>query len=72
MSILKLLGLSGHTTSTNEQNDDGESIRRIAKELDELPDDQALRLAAFAYVLGRVAHADSHFSEVETQKMQDI
>ncbi|SVB29419.1 uncharacterized protein METZ01_LOCUS182273, partial [marine metagenome] len=29
-------------------------------------------LAAFAYVLGRVAHADSHFSESETQKMQDI
>ena len=74
MSILKLLGLSGDTSSssTNEQSDDGKSIRRIAKELDELPDDQALRLAAFAYVLGRVAHADSHFSESETQKMQDI
>ena len=72
MSILKLLGLSGDTSSTNEQSDDGELIRRIAKELDELSDDQALRLAAFAYVLGRVAHADSHFSEAETQKMQDI
>ena len=74
MSILKLLGLSGDTSSssTNEQSDDGKSIRRIAKELDELPDDQALRLAAFAYVLGRVAHANSHFSESETQKMQDI
>jgi uncharacterized tellurite resistance protein B-like protein len=72
MSILKLLGLSGDTSSTNEQSDDGESIRRIAKELDELSDDQALHLAAFAYVLGRVAHADSHFSEAETQKMQDI
>ena len=72
MSILKLLGLSGDTSSTNEQSDDGESIRRIAKELDELSDDQALRLAAFAYVLGRVAHADSHFSEAETQKMHDI
>ena len=74
MSILKLLGLSGDTSysSTNEQSDDGKSIRHIAKELDELPDDQALRLAAFAYVLGRVAHADSHFSESETQKMQDV
>jgi len=74
VSILKLLGLSGDTSSssTNEQSDDGKSIRRIAKELDELPDDQALRLAAFAYVLGRVAHANSHFSESETQKMQDI
>ena len=73
MSILKLFGLSGDTASTNEQSgSDGESIRRIAKELDALPDDQALRLATFAYVLGRVAHADSHFSEAETEKMQDI
>ena len=72
MSILKLLGLSEDTSSPNEQSRDGESIRRIAKELDVLPDDQALRLATFAYVLGRVAHADSHFSEAETQKMQDI
>ena len=73
MSILKLFGLSEESASTNEHSgSDGESIRRIAKELDALPDDQALRLATFAYVLGRVAHADSHFSEVETEKMQDI
>ena len=73
MSILKLFGLSGESASTNEHSgSDGESIRRIAKELDALPDDQALRLATFAYVLGRVAHADSHFSEAETEKMQDI
>ena len=73
MSILKLFGLSGESAATNEQSDsDGESILRIAKELDALPDDQALHLATFAYVLGRVAHADSHFSEAETEKMQDI
>ena len=73
MSILKIFGVSGDTTSTNEQSgSDGESIRQITKELDALPDDQALRLATFAYVLGRVAHADSHFSEAETEKMQDI
>ena len=73
MSILKLFGLSGESASTNEHSDsDGESILRIAKELDALPDDQALHLATFAYVLGRVAHADSHFSEAETEKMQDI
>ena len=74
MSILKLFGLSREreTASANEESGDGDSIRRIARELDALPDDQALHLATFAYVLGRVAHADSHFSEVETQKMQDI
>jgi uncharacterized tellurite resistance protein B-like protein len=73
VSILKLFGLSEESASTNEHSgSDGESIRRIAKELDALPDDQALRLATFAYVLGRVAHADSHFSEAETEKMQDI
>tara|TARA_B110000014_G_scaffold238437_1_gene205089 strand:- start:60 stop:620 length:561 start_codon:yes stop_codon:yes gene_type:complete len=74
VSILKLFGLSREreTASANEESGDGDSIRRIARELDALPDDQALHLATFAYVLGRVAHADSHFSEVETQKMQDI
>ncbi len=74
MSILKLFGLSGkgETASANEESGDGDSIRRIARELDALPDDQALHLATFAYVLGRVAHADSPFSEVEPQKMQDI
>ena len=73
MSILKIFGVSGDTTSTNEQSgSDGEAIRQITKERDALPDDQALRLATFAYVLGRVAHADSHFSKAETDKMQDI
>ena len=72
MSILKFLGLVEAVGVADSAPRDGEVIRRIAVELDALPDDRALYLATFAYVLGRVAHADSHFSDNETQKMQDI
>jgi len=74
MSILHFLRLANtssteeHPTSQREDN----SILQITRELDSLPDDRALYLAIFAYVLGRAAHADSHFSEAETQKMKDI
>ena len=47
-------------------------MRRIAAELDALPEVRASHLAAFAYLLGRVAHSDSNFSESETSKMQEI
>ena len=73
MSILKLLGLVGSDDGAPDRApSEGEAIRRIAGELDALPDDRALYLASLAYVLGRVAHADSQFSDDETQKMQDI
>lgn len=72
MSILKFLGFDGDTAVVNDAPHDGEAIRRIADQLDALPEDRALHLATFAYVLGRVAHADSHFSDEETYKMQDI
>jgi len=47
-------------------------MRRIAAELDHMEEDRARYLAAFAYILGRVAHADSRFSDIETEKMQEI
>ncbi len=73
MSILKFLGLT--TDDGPEQLDvgaEGDIVRRIVRELEALPEDKARYLAAFAYVLGRAAHADSHISDDETSKMLHI
>ena len=75
MSFLKYLGLQGDDTSPSSaqrEDIDTDTMRRIASELDALPEDRASHLAAFAYILGRIAHADSEFSETETRKMQGI
>lgn len=48
---------------------DTETVRRIAAELDKLPPERARYLAAFAYVLSRVAGADSHISDEESRTM---
>jgi uncharacterized tellurite resistance protein B-like protein len=48
------------------------AVRRIAAELDALPPDQARYLAAFAYLLGRVAHADRQVSAAETARMEEL
>ena len=70
MSILKILGLGGEsqTKSTGET----ETVRKIVSELEAMEAEQARYVAAFAYILGRVAHADLHFSDDETRKMEEI
>jgi uncharacterized tellurite resistance protein B-like protein len=45
-------------------------VRRIAARLDRLDPAQAKYLAAFAYVLARVAQADLHIDESETIAME--
>ena len=73
MSLLRLLGLAEETTPLRAiDDDDTDTMRRIAAELEALPETRASHLAAFAYILGRVAHSDSNFSEAETLKMQEI
>ncbi len=74
MSILRFLGLTTDEVSSRAQDPSAESdiIRRIVGELEALPAVKARYLATFAYVLGRAAHADSHFSEEETRKMLEI
>jgi uncharacterized tellurite resistance protein B-like protein len=51
---------------------DTDTVRRIIGELDRMDADQARHVAAFAYVLSRVAGADHHISEVETARMLEI
>lgn len=75
MSILKLLGLQRVDSTDNisaSQDDVDGTVQRIANELDAIPDDRALYLATFAYILGRAAHADSDVSKDEMRTMQNI
>ena len=63
-----LRGLTGST----EARGDTDTVRRIVAELDKLDPERARYLAAFAYVLSRVAGADFHISEIETVKMVEL
>jgi uncharacterized tellurite resistance protein B-like protein len=45
-------------------------LREIVQALDRLELDRARALARFAYLLGRVAHADRHISPEETRAME--
>jgi uncharacterized tellurite resistance protein B-like protein len=51
---------------------DTETVRKIVARLEALPPERARFIAAFAYILGRVAHADHHFSDDETRAMEAI
>jgi uncharacterized tellurite resistance protein B-like protein len=47
-------------------------LRETLDALDHFEPDRARYLAAFAYLLGRVAHADQHVSPEETRIMEDL
>lgn len=47
-----------------------QSVRAITAQLEGLPAERARFLAAFAYVLARVAHADMQVSEEEAREME--
>jgi uncharacterized tellurite resistance protein B-like protein len=47
-------------------------LRETLEALDHLEPDRARYLSAFAYLLGRVAHADQHVSPEETRAMEAI
>ncbi len=63
-SIRRLLGLADPRSGDAERRDT-ETVRRIARELDQLPPEVARRIAAYAYVLARVANADREISAEE-------
>ena len=69
MSLLKFLGLGGTAES---QDRDIEGVRTIVDALDTLEPDRARHLAAFAYILSRVAHVDQHVSPQETETIERI
>ena len=48
------------------------SVRKIVRQLEALDPARARFLAAFAYILSRVANADLDISEQETRTMEDV
>jgi uncharacterized tellurite resistance protein B-like protein len=69
VSFLRFLGLEARS---HESAGDTATVRRIAARLEALGPEQARYLAAFAYVLARVAVADLEVPESETQAMEGI
>lgn len=81
MSIWKFLGLEKKeavdSTSVDSASMDSvspatETVRKITEALDRLEPERAKYIAAFAYILSRVAHADRNISEEETRAMERI
>jgi len=72
MSILRFLGLSPDRETAGQQDQHVASIRKISQKLAEMEPERARYLAAFAYLLGRVAHADREITQEETEAMERI
>jgi uncharacterized tellurite resistance protein B-like protein len=65
-SIRAWLGLD---TPARKESD---PLREVLDALDHMEPERAKYLAAFAYLLGRIAHADRHVSADETRAMESI
>ena len=73
MSILEFLGLrSAPEQAADQKSGDTDTVRKIVAQLDHLPEDKARFVAAFAFMLSRVAHADLDISDDETRAMEQI
>ncbi len=69
---MSILGWLKNSSQTSAPGGDTDSVRRIVRELEAMDGERARYLAAFAYILGRVAHADLDISEAETRAMEEI
>lgn len=72
MSLLSLLGFAGAEAEADAGEDAGGTVSRIAGALERFPRERARYLAAFAYLLSRVARADQHVSDEEQREMLRI
>ncbi len=70
MSILRFLGLQQSEKAVSSGETD--TVRKIVDRLDSMDPEKARYVAAFAYILGRVAHADLDISPAETRSMEEI
>jgi Uncharacterized protein conserved in bacteria len=59
----------GGTGSSGQR--ETETVRRIVQQLDTMEPERARYVAAFAYILSRVARADMNISDVETLEMEN-
>ena len=71
MSILELLGFRRGGPPRGASGNT-ETVRTIVRELESLPPERARYLAAFAFILARVANADLEISDGETHRMEQI
>lgn len=67
-TIRAWLGLTPAQLDTSDQT----PLRDLVETLEHLEPDRARHLARFAYLLGRVAHADQHVSAEETRAMEAL
>lgn len=72
MSILNFLGLDKRREPEESGAPATETVRKIVAALDRLEPDRARYIAAFAYLLSRVAHAERNISPEETRAMEGI
>jgi len=73
VSIWKLLGFGGRREEEEASaSGDTETVRKIVGELEALSPEEARYVAAFAYVLSRVAYADQDVSEDEAIVMEHL
>lgn len=72
VSILEMFGFNKGAGSESGSSADNETVRKIAEALDHMNPADARFLAAFAYILSRVAAADLHVSEDEIRAMEGI
>ena len=73
MSLLRFLGLGGKKRKPSTESErNTATVRKIAAQLERLDPESARYLAAFAYVLARVAHADLSIDFEETSAMERI
>jgi len=72
MSVWKFLGLERQKILNDAPSPETETVRKIVSALDGLEPARARYIAAFAYLLSRVAHADLDISREETQAMERI
>ena len=70
MSILRFLRLDPSITGAGAKETD--TIRKITRQLDALDPERAKYIAAFAFILSRVARADLNISPEETLAMERI
>lgn len=69
-----LLGFLGLNDSAREDDDALETatVKKIVNRLEALPRDRARYVASFAYILGRVAHADLEICDQESDAMETL
>lgn len=72
MSIWKLFRIDIENENRFSSAAETESVRRITAALDEMEPERARFIAAFAYILSRVARSDQEISSEETRLMEQI